>query len=273
LLTGKLWFRVPEVIKITLEGKLRPGVMAKDLVLHIIGELKQNAAIYKAVEFTGPVVSALPLDERLALCNMMVEMGAKATYIQPDEVTYSYLKEHGWIEFPVLETDSDYEYSMEHVFDVTSIGPQIALPGSVDQVEDISAHIGEHVDQVFIGTCTGGRYNDIAVAASLLKGKRIASGVRLIIIPASRKILTRLVEDGLFTDLLDSGAIFSTPGCGPCLGAHAGVLAGDETCLSTSSRNFPGRMGSTDAKVYLCSPATAAMSAFTGKIESLEAPL
>lgn len=270
LLTGKLWFRVPEVIKITLEGKMRPGVMAKDLVLHIIGELKQNAAIYKAVEFTGPVVSALPVDERLALCNMMVEMGAKATYIQPDEVTYNFLKEHGWTGFPDLGTDLDYRYSEEHVFDVTSLRPQVALPGSVDNVADLSSHVGKQVDQVFIGTCTGGRYNDISVAAKILRGKRVASGVRLIIIPASKKILTRLVDEGIFTDLLNSGAVFSTPGCGPCLGAHAGVLSDGETCLSTSSRNFPGRMGSTDAKVYLCSPATAAASALTGRIESLE---
>ncbi|TFH14555.1 3-isopropylmalate dehydratase large subunit [Candidatus Bathyarchaeota archaeon] len=270
LLTGKLWFRIPEVIKITLEGKLRPGVMAKDLVLHIIGELKQNAAIYKAVEFTGPVVSALPMDERLTLCNMMVEMGAKATYIQPDEVTYSYLKEHGWTEFPILETDRDYRYSEEHIFDVTLLKPQIALPGSVDYVADLSSHLGKHVDQVFIGTCTGGRYNDIAVAAKILKGKRVAPGVRMIVIPASKKILARLVDDGLFTDLLESGAVFSTPGCGPCLGAHAGVIAEGEICLSTSSRNFPGRMGSADAKVYLCSPATAAASALTGMIESAE---
>lgn len=266
LLTGKLWFRVPEIIKITLEGKLRPGVMAKDIVLHIIGELKQNAAIYKAVEFTGPVVSALPVDERLTLCNMMVEMGAKATYIQPDDATYSYLKEHGWTKFPDLETDHDYIYYEEHVFDVTSLKSQIALPGSVDDVVDLSSYVGVHVDQVFIGTCTGGRYNDISVAAKILKGNSVAPGVRLIVIPASKKILTRIVNEGLFTDLLNSGAVISTPGCGPCLGAHAGVLAGGEVCLSTSSRNFPGRMGSTDAKVYLCSPATAAISALNGRI-------
>jgi len=270
LLTGGLWFRVPEVIRIGLEGGLAPGVMAKDVILHALGRLKQDAAIYRAVEFTGPLVSSLCVDERMALCNMTVEMGAKASYIQPDAVTHEFLRGLGWREFPEIATDPNYRYSREHVFDVSDLRPQVALPGSVDDVEEVSAHEGAPIDQVFIGTCTGGRLNDIAVAARILRGRRVARGTRLIVIPASRAILRRAMELGHIQALLDAGAVLSTPGCGPCLGAHEGVLAPGEACLSTSSRNFPGRMGSPEASIYIASPATAAATAIAGSLKEPE---
>jgi 3-isopropylmalate/(R)-2-methylmalate dehydratase large subunit len=266
LLTGKLWFKVPKIIKIELNGRLGPSIMAKDIVLNILGILKQNAAIYKAIEFTGSVVEELQLEERMTLCNMTVEMGAKASYIQPDELTYEYLRKLGWNEFPEISTDQNYVYEEEHEFDVTGIPAKVSLPGSVDNVENVLDYEGISIDQVFIGTCTGGRLNDIKIAAKILKGHKVSPNTRLIIVPASKKILQQTIELGYFQSLLEAGAVFATPGCGPCLGAHAGVIAPGETCLSTSSRNFPGRMGSTDASIYLGSPATASTTALNGQL-------
>ncbi|MBC7331385.1 MAG: 3-isopropylmalate dehydratase large subunit [Synergistetes bacterium] len=266
--TGRLWFRVPEVVKIEIKGRPKEGVMAKDVILHILGKLKQDIAIYKAVEFCGSFVESLCMDERLVLCNMAVEMGAKTAYIQPDSKTYGYLEGLGVSleSFMEYKTDPDYRYSAHYEFDVTSLIPQVSLPGSVDNVVDISSVEGVKVDQVFVGTCTGGRLNDIRVLAEVLDGKRVAEGVRLIVIPASRRIFMEALKMGYVERLLEAGAVFSTPGCGPCLGAHEGVLAPSEVCLSTSSRNFPGRMGSPEAKVYLCSPLVAGYSALYGRI-------
>lgn len=267
LLTGKLWFRVPEIMRIHLDGgPLKPGVMAKDIILHIIGQLKQDAAIYKCVEFTGDALSSLSMDERLVLCNMTVEMGAKTSYIQPDAITFGYLASLGISAKRTVFTDSDFIYPEEYHYDVSTIEPQIALPGSVDSVDDLGNHEGVHLDQIFIGTCTGGRLNDLAVAASILKGKKVARGTRLVVIPASAHIFKRALEEGYVQTLTEAGAVFSTPGCGPCLGAHEGVLADGETCLTTSSRNFPGRMGSNQASLYIGSPAAAAAAAIKGCI-------
>jgi 3-isopropylmalate dehydratase large subunit len=267
LLTGKLWFRVPEIMRIHLDGgPLKPGVMAKDIILHIIGQLKQDAAIYKCVEFTGDALASLPMDERLVLCNMTVEMGAKTSYIQPDAITFGYLASLGITAKRTVYTDSDFVYPEEYHFDVSAIEPQIALPGSVDSVDELGNHEGVHLDQIFIGTCTGGRLNDLAVAAGILKGKKVARGTRLVVIPASAHIFKRALEEGYVQTLTEAGAVFSTPGCGPCLGAHEGVLAGGETCLTTSSRNFPGRMGSNQSSLYIGSPAAAAAAALKGCI-------
>lgn len=268
LLTGSLWFRVPEVMKIVFDGgPLRPGVMAKDLILHVIGDLKQDAAIYACVEFAGEAVSALPVEERLVLCNMSVEMGAKAAYIQPDAKTREYLASRGVKESRrEVFTDPDYVYSSIHRYDAGSIAPSAALPGSVDNLARVRDHLGIPVDQVFIGTCTGGRLNDIRVAAGILSGKKVARGTRLVVIPASDEVFRDAMRDGHVQTLVQAGAVFSTPGCGPCLGAHEGVLAAGETCLTTSSRNFPGRMGSGEARIYVVSPATAAASALAGRI-------
>lgn len=268
LLTGRLWFKVPPVINICLDGKMSDFIMAKDIILHVLGKLKQDAAIYKAIEFTGSTVSSIKMDERFVLCNMSVEMGAKTAYIQPDEVTFEFLGDQGAeIEnFEVFTTDDDFNYFETYHVDVRNLSPQVALPGSVDNVCGIEQAEGIPISQVFIGTCTGGRLNDIKIASEILKGKHVAKNVRCIVIPASKKILQEALKCGYVQTLLEAGAIFVTPGCGPCLGAHEGVLAPGDVCVSTSSRNFPGRMGSTKAFIYLASPATAAASAANGKL-------
>lgn len=268
LLTGCLWFKVPPVINICLDGKMSDFIMAKDIILHVLGKLKQDAAIYKAIEFTGSTVSSIKMDERFVLCNMSVEMGAKTAYIQPDEVTFEFLGDQGSeIEnFEVFTTDDDFNYFETYYVDVRNLSPQVALPGSVDNVCGIEQVEGIPISQVFIGTCTGGRLNDIKIASEILKGKHVAKNVRCIVIPASKKILQEALKRGYVQTLLEAGAIFVTPGCGPCLGAHEGVLAPGDVCVSTSSRNFPGRMGSAKAFIYLASPATAAASAANGKL-------
>lgn len=266
LLTGELWFRVPEIIKIEIEGDLKPNVMAKDIILHIIGELGQDAAVYKAVEFTGNVVEELPIDERMVLCNMTVEMGAKTSYIQPDQKTIDFLKPRINKEFTITETDKNFNYLREYHFDISSLNPVVARPHSVDNVVDIGDIKGEKIDQVFIGTCTGGRVNDLATVARVLSGNKIANNVRLVVIPASNEVYKIALKKGYIETLIDSGAVISNPGCGPCLGVHQGILAAGERCVTTSSRNFPGRMGSTDARIYIASPYIAAVTALQGRL-------
>jgi 3-isopropylmalate/(R)-2-methylmalate dehydratase large subunit len=265
LITGKLWFKVPSVMKVVLEGDLNGSVMAKDLILHVIGDLKQDAAIYKAVEFAGEAVRKMPQEERMVLCNMAVELGAKTAYIAPDDITHEYLARYGWEKGEVPITDEDYEYESIVTYDVSKITPCVALPGSVDNVSSIPDE-EIRIDQVFLGTCTGGRLNDIRVAAGILEGKKVAPGTRFVVIPASRLVFQDAMKAGYIETLVDAGAVLSTPGCGPCLGAHEGVLAPGEKCVSTSSRNFPGRMGSTEAQVYIASPATAAATAIKGRL-------
>jgi len=268
LLTGRLWFKVPSIIDISLDGKPPFPIMAKDVILHVLGKLKQDAAIYQAIEFTGSTLSSMEMDERFVLCNMSVEMGAKTAYIQPDEITFGFLEAMGAKreDFDVLTTDEGFTYSIVHHIDVSDLKPQIALPGSVDNVTNVEEVEGTPVTQVFIGTCTGGRLNDIKVASEILKGKSVAKNVRCIVIPASKKVFNDALKLGYVQTLMDAGAVFVTPGCGPCLGAHEGVLAPGDVCVSTSSRNFPGRMGSTQASIYIVSPATAAASAISGRI-------
>ena len=271
LLTGRLWFKVPSIVNINLDGKPPFPVMAKDVILHVLGKLKQDAAIYQAIEFTGSTLSSMEMDERFVLCNMSVEMGAKTAYIQPDEITFGFLEAMGAKreDFDVLTTDEDFAYSIVHNIDVGDLKPQIALPGSVDNVTNVEEVEGTPVTQVFIGTCTGGRLNDIKVASEILKGKSVAKNVRCIVIPASKKVFKDALKLGYVQTLIDAGAVFVTPGCGPCLGAHEGVLAPGDVCVSTSSRNFPGRMGSTQASIYIASPATAAASAIAAGLPIL----
>ena len=272
LLTGKIWFRVPEIIKINIQGKIRKGVMAKDIILYIISQLGTDIALYKAIEFDGETVKEMSLDERLVLCNMSVEMGAKATYIRPDEKVMEYLsdvnpekyEEYKTMEFTDDENGADYE--SVYNFDISDLEPQVALPHRVDNVIPVSLAKGKLIQQALIGTCTGGRINDIKMAAQILKGKKVCPSVRLLIIPASNKILKKCIELGYIQTLLDAGATLATPSCGPCLGAHEGVLSGGESCISTSSRNFPGRMGSTEVKIFLSSPVAAAASALKAVI-------
>ncbi|GAH26696.1 unnamed protein product [marine sediment metagenome] len=272
LLTGEIWFRVPEVIKINIRGKIGKGIMAKDIILYIISQLGTDIALYKAIEFDGEAVKELSLDERLVLCNMSVEMGAKATYISPDEKVMEYISHTNpkkYKEFKSVKRTNNInreEYESIYNFDISNLEPQVALPHRVNNVVSVSQAAGKAIHQALIGTCTGGRINDIKIAALILKGKKISPSVRLLIIPASNKILQKCIELGYIQTLLNAGAALATPSCGPCLGAHEGVLAPGENCISTSSRNFPGRMGSTEAKIFLSSPATAAASAIKGVI-------
>ncbi len=266
MITGKLWFRVPEILRIHLEGQLPKGVYAKDVILKAIGDLGADYAVYKAVEFTGPVVRALGVSERMALCNMTTEMGAKTSYIQPDETTIGFLKDKVNRPFEVVSTDPDFEYAAEHTFDVSQLEPQLAAPHSVDNVHPITRFIGKEVDQAFLGTCTGGRAEDIAVAARILKGKKIHKRTRFIVVPASKGVFLQAMEAGHIQELVKAGATFVTPGCAACLGTHQGMLASGETCISASSRNFPGRMGHREAEIFIGSPASVAAAAIEGKI-------
>lgn len=267
LLTGKLWLRVPEVIRIRLTGTPAPGVYAKDIILKILGGLKADYAVYKAVEFCGPAVEGLCMSERLCLCNMTTEMGAKTAYIQPDAVTMTYLKNKNVAPaYAMVDTDSDYVYAAEHEYDVSEFRPQVSAPFSVDNVADLAEHAGKPVQQAYIGACTGGRLEDIAAAARILKGKRVYPGTRLIICPASAGVLLDAIAAGHISSLVEAGATLVTPGCAACLGIHEGVIAEGERCISSTNRNFPGRMGHTKAEIFLASPATVAASALTGVI-------
>ena len=272
LFTGEIWLRVPEIIKINITGKTNKGIMAKDIILYIISQLGTDVALYKAIEYSGGVVAEMSLDERLVLCNMSVEMGAKATYIRPDEKVMEYISHTNsekYKEFKSVKRTNNINsevYESVYNFDISDLEPQIALPNRVDKVVPVSQMIGEPIHQAFIGTCTGGRINDIKIAAEIIKGKKIPPWIRLLVIPASSQILKKCIDLGYIQILLDSGATLATPSCGPCLGAHEGVLAPGENCISTSSRNFSGRMGSADAKIFLSSPATVAASAIKGVI-------
>ncbi len=265
MMTGQLWFRVPEVIRINLEGRLPKGVFAKDVILKVIGSLGADYGVYRAVEFTGPVLKEFGISERMALCNMTTEMGAKTAYIQPDEITMAFLKGKAKQDYEIFATDPGYEYAAEHSLDVSDLMPQVAAPHSVDNVFDITAYAGRPVDQAFLGTCTGGRVEDLAVAAGILKGRRINPRTRFLVVPASKGVFLEAMDKGYIQALVEAGATFVTPGCAACLGTHQGMLASGETCITASSRNFPGRMGHTKAEIFVGSPAAVA-AALEGKI-------
>lgn len=266
MMTGQLWFRVPEIIRINLEGTLQKGVYAKDIILKVIGDLGADYGVYKAVEFTGPALKQLSVSERMAMCNMTTEMGAKTSYIQPDEITFEFLKGKVNHDYEVFTTDPGYQYAAEHTFDVSELTAQIAAPHSVDNVKPVGEFIGTPVQQAFLGTCTGGRVADLAVAAKILKGKTINPKTRFVVVPASKGVLLEAMEKGYMQTLVEAGATFVTPGCAACLGTHQGMLAAGENCITASSRNFPGRMGSTKAGIYIGSPAAVAAAALEGKI-------
>ncbi|NWF55759.1 MAG: 3-isopropylmalate dehydratase large subunit [Syntrophaceae bacterium] len=266
MITGKLWFRVPEIVRFHLTGTLSRGVFAKDVILKIIGDLGADYGIYKGIEFTGPLLKSLSVSERMALCNMTTEMGAKTAYIQPDQITLDFVRSRVKHDFQVFSTDSGYRYAAEHTYDVSRLKPQLAAPHSVDNVHPLEKFIGTPIDQAFLGTCTGGRVEDLAVAAKILKGKRVHRGTRFIVVPASKGVLLEAMAKGIMQALVEAGATFVTPGCAACLGTHEGILAPGEICITASSRNFPGRMGSTQAQVYVGSPASVAAAALEGKI-------
>ena len=261
--SGKLWLRVPQTIKITVEGKLAKGVSAKDMTLFIIKNVGADGANYKAIEYYGSAISELSMAERMTLCNMSIEMGAKTGIVPADEKTFEYLKGRARDEFDAVYSDKDAKYCDEYNFDAGDIEPQIAKPHEVDNVSGVGALLGTPLDQVFIGSCTNGRFEDLEVVAKILSGKKVK--VRTIVLPASRSVLIRATESGIISTLLKAGAIIAPPGCGPCLGAHMGVICEGETCLSTSNRNFKGRMGA-GGLIYLSSPETAAASALKGEI-------
>ncbi len=261
--TGKLWLRVPKTIKINVEGKLSMGVSAKDLTLYIIKNVGADGANYRAIEYYGETISELSMAERMTLCNMAIEMGAKAGIVPPDDKTFEYLKGRAREKYTPVYADEDAEYCKEYDFDAGELEPQIAKPHEVDNVFNVGDVAGTPLDQVFIGSCTNGRYEDLEVVASILCGKKVK--VRTIVLPASRSVLIKATESGIIAALLKAGVIIAPPGCGPCLGAHMGVICEGETCLSTSNRNFKGRMGA-GGLIYLSSPETAAASALRGEI-------
>ncbi|MEM2593804.1 MAG: 3-isopropylmalate dehydratase large subunit, partial [Candidatus Bathyarchaeia archaeon] len=266
LMSGKLWFKVPETIRIDVNGSLPPMVLPKDIILKIIGTIGADGATYKAVEYHGETISAMSIDGRLTLCNMAVEMGAKTGIIEPDEKTLKFLLSLGVKEHIALKSDEDAEYAEKISFNVSDLEPMIACPHSVDNVRSVKEVEGKEVDQVFLGSCTNGRIEDLRIAAEILKGRRVKEGVRMIVIAASRNIYLQALREGLIDVFMEAGCIICNPGCGPCAGAHQGILAPGEVCLSTSNRNFKGRMGSAEAEIYLASPATAAATALEGRI-------
>lgn len=264
--TGELWFKVPEAIKIYLTEKLHQYVTAKDLILKVIGEIGSNGATYKGLEFSGPSLQDLTISERATICNMAVEAGAKTGIASPDRRVTDYLKKQGVKNIASIKSDDDAMYKKEISVDLSILEPMVAKPSSVDNVVPISDVVGTEVNQVFLGSCTNGRLEDLQLAAKILKGNKVYPTTRLIIIPASQQVYLQAVKSGLIDVLTEAGAVISNPNCGPCLGGHMGILADDEICLSTSNRNFIGRMGSPNASIYLASPATAAASAIHGRI-------
>ena len=267
LLTGETWLKVPQSIKITLKGQLQRMVTAKDVILSIIGDVSASGADYCSVEFHGNV-HRFSVEERFTIANMGVEMGAKNAVFPVDDVTISYLRSIGISKskYASINPDTDAIYDRELTYNLTMIGPVIAVPNSVDKVKPIKEVEGIEIQQCLLGTCTNGRLSDFQIAAKILKGKTVHPNVRLLILPASRKIYLAALKEGLIKTFIEAGSTVLPPGCGPCLGAHQGVLAPGERCLSTSNRNFKGRMGCNEAEIYLASPATVAMSALHGRI-------
>lgn len=261
--TGKCWFKVPESLKFILSGSTKKGVYAKDVILSIVGSIGAAGALYKACEFTGEYVKNSSVSSRLTLCNMAIEMGGKNGIIEADEKTINFL---GKRKGKIFKSDKNAIYEDLFEIEVENIEPQVALPSVVDNVEPVSAVEGKIIDQAFLGTCTNGRLEDIEIAAKILKGKKVAQNVRLLVTPASQEIYFSALEKGYLQILSKSGAAVCNPTCGPCVGRHGGVLAEGEVCISTQNRNFSGRMGSPKAKIFLASPATVAASSIAGKI-------
>ena len=269
LMTGELWFRVPEIIEVRLEGDAPKGVYPKDVILAVLGKIRADGAVYKAIDFTGSYVEKLNVAGRMAICNMAVEMGAKTAYMQPNRDVLDYVSARAVRPFEVQYTDPDFVYAETHVFDVSAMEPELACPHSVENVHPLTEVIAEKevkLDQGYIGSCTGGREEDIAAAAGILRGKHIAPYTRLIVVPASNEVLENCIRKGYIQDLMKAGATIAAPGCAACLGVHEGILAPGEVCITSTNRNFPGRMGSKEASLYLASPATVAASLLAGKI-------
>ncbi len=264
--TGRLWFRVPETIRYELRGALAAGVSWKDLILALIGRFGSDAAQYRAMEFGGPALAEADMSSRLTVSNMGVEMGAKFAMFPSDSVTKAYLAERGIAEVAPLDADPDASYEAVHEIDLTALAPQVAIPHEIDNVVPVDELDDLTIDQAFLGSCTNGRLEDLRAAAAVLQGRKIATGVRLLVAPASRTVLIQAMEEGVIATLIESGASVLPSGCGPCFGGHGGLLGPGERCIGTHNRNFVGRMGSPQAEIYLASPETVAASALAGRI-------
>ncbi|MCR5367664.1 MULTISPECIES: 3-isopropylmalate dehydratase large subunit [Eubacterium] len=270
MVTGQTWFRVPSAIKFVITGKKPAWVSGKDVILHIIGKIGVDGARYRSMEFVGDGIKELTMDDRFTIANMAIEAGAKNGIFPVDELTVEYLKEHATREYKAYEADEDAEYDETYTIDLSTLRPTVAFPHlpentkTIDEVGDIT------IDQVVIGSCTNGRISDMRIAADVLNGRTCAKNVRVIIIPATQAVYLQMIKEGLAEIFINAGAIISTPTCGPCLGGHMGILAHGERSVSTTNRNFVGRMGAIDSEIYLASPAVAAASAVLGKIASPE---
>ena len=268
--TGEAWFKVPSAIKVVLTGKPGKWVSGKDVILHLIGKIGVDGGLYKSLEFVGDGIKNLGIDDRFTIANMAIEAGAKNGIFPVDEITIEYMKEHSTKEYTVYTADEDAEYEEVIEIDLSTIRPTVAFPHlpenthTIDEIDDIK------IDQVVIGSCTNGRIEDMRVAAKVMEGRKVAKGVRVIVFPATQKIYLQAMEEGLLATFIKAGAVVSTPTCGPCLGGHMGILASGERAVSTTNRNFVGRMGHTESEVYLASPAVAAASAIRGKISGPE---
>ena len=265
--TGKAWFKVPSAIRFQLTGKPGKWVSGKDVILHIIGMIGVDGALYKSMEFTGDGVAHLSMDDRFTIANMAIEAGGKNGIFPVDEKAIAYMEEHSRKKYTIYEADEDAVYDAEYTIDLSELRPTVAfphLPENTKTVDEITDDI--KIDQVVIGSCTNGRLDDMRIAARVLQGRHVAKGMRCIILPATQAIYMQAMEEGLLKTFIEAGAVVSTPTCGPCLGGYMGILAAGERCVSTTNRNFVGRMGHVDSEVYLASPAVAAASAVTGRI-------
>ena len=264
--TGKAWFKVPSAIQFHLTGKLSPKVSGKDVILHIIGMIGVDGALYQSMEFTGPGVGELSMDDRFTISNMAIEAGGKNGIFPVDEKTLAYEKEHGAAEGVIFEADPDAEYEKTYEINLSEIKPTVSVPHLPENAKTFDEIPEIRIDQVVIGSCTNGRISDLRSAAAILKGRHVAEGMRCIVIPATNRIYLEALKEGLIETFIEAGAVVSTPTCGPCLGGYMGILAAEERCVSTTNRNFVGRMGDTTSEIYLASPATAAASAIAGVI-------
>ena len=267
--TGKAWFKVPSAIKFNIVGKMDKWVSGKDVILHIIGMIGVDGALYKSMEFVGEGIKNLTMDDRFTIANMAIEAGGKNGIFPVDDLAIEYMKEHSNRPYTIYEADEDAVYDEEYTIDLSTLRPTIAfphLPENTHTIDDIKEDIV--IDQVVIGSCTNGRIDDLRIAAKVLEGQHVKKGMRCIIIPATQKIYMQAMEEGLLKTFIEAGAVVSTPTCGPCLGGYMGILAEKERCVSTTNRNFVGRMGHVTSEIYLASPAVAAASAITGKISS-----
>jgi len=266
LISGQMWFKVPETFKFVCNGTLPPGVFSKDLILYLIGDVTADGATYMAAEYVGEAIAALSQEARFTVANMAIEMGAKAGLMEADEKTFNWLRRFTKREFNPVTADRDAIYAKVREYDVSKLEPQVAKPHKVDNVSPVSDVAGKPIQQALIGTCTNGRLEDLRIAAGILANRKVHREVRLIVAPASRRVFLDAMAEGIIQTLVESGAAIVTPGCGPCVGTHNGVPSDGETVISTANRNFKGRMGNSNAEIFLASPATVAASALTGKI-------